>query len=647
MATIVAQTGSFNISTHNPYISGYVQWRETYDDSTYIATNKTKVEMRAYLHRTNIYDGATYITNTPVTRIMHFGDEQLSDESSVSFSIPGNTSASGGEYIAVYSALKEITHNADGSKSLNLGFHMWNTESGVAGDSFRVPTVRHTVQLITIPRASTFGTITGNTIGGSCTVNITRANSSFTHQLWYKVGNSGWYDLGKGIGTSKTFTIDEATANQFTTTSSGTMQLCVRTFNGTTQVGSDVYKDVTVYVPDYTPDATSGVEIWGNKLFNGEYVEGKSTLTVWIDATTDYGASIVSYSSTIDGKTYSGYTFTTDTLSSGSHRVTTTIKDSRGKTKTIYSDTIYVESYSSPQILSVSVKRDETTPSTVVVSVSGIVSPINNKNTMKVEVTLAGVTKTLSTSGYTFNNSVTFTSVDSENSYTATVTLTDAYTSVSSDGVVSTIAVTMDFYNTGKGIAIGKVAEKNGLEVDWESWFNKGSFHNGIGFIDGDRNKLGAMMMGNGELFFSKTGEMFPNLIIHAGNIRSFLTSAIAENKDVEYGTSGVWTYRKSNDGTAECWCTYTHETAVSKSWGSMYYSDSLTPRINYPFTFTDRPIENVTFKGETSAGWLYTEGGGFSLNSTTQSGQYGVCRPTSIGSSKLVFDYYVIGKWK
>ena len=145
MATVIAQQGTFDISTYNPYISGYVQWRETYDSSTYIDTNKTKVEMKAYLHRTNVYDGATYITNTPVTRIMHFGDEQISDTGSVSFSIPGNTSSSGGEYIIVYAASKEITHNADGSKKLNLGFHMWNEESGVAGNSFRVATVRKEV----------------------------------------------------------------------------------------------------------------------------------------------------------------------------------------------------------------------------------------------------------------------------------------------------------------------------------------------------------------------------------------------------------------------------------------------------------------------------------------------------------------------
>jgi hypothetical protein len=43
----------------------------------------------------------------------------------------------------------------------------------------------------------------------------------------------------------------------------------------------------------------------------------------------------------------------------------------------------------------------------------------------------------------------------------------------------------------------------------------------------------------------------------------------------------------------------------------------------------------------------MYSEAGGFSLNTTTQTAQYGVCRPTSISAAELKFDFYIIGKWK
>jgi hypothetical protein len=639
----MATGGNINGTTKNSSgttLSHYGTWIYWTINSQDIENNTSNITIEVRVQRTDGYTGTTAYN--------------LEDKPDVSLYVGGSAKTPSTYFLdtrnqqvsIIADWTGNVSHNSDGTFSLSL-----TCSWGVLGISaLATGNISGTAVLNTIPRASKIGTVTGNTIGDSCTVNITRASSSFTHQLWYKVGNSGWYDLGKGIGTSKTFTIDMATANQFTTTYSGTMQLCVRTFNGTTQVGSDVYKDVTVYVPNYDITAT-GVDILGKNLLDGIYVQGKSYLTAAIASGSGFGADIVSYSSTIDGKTYSGNRFNTDPLSSGTHRVTTTIKDSRGKTTTVYSAYITVQPYESPKITALQAKRSDSDPSTVTVQVKGYVSPISNKNTMKVEVTLAGVTETLSTSGYKFDNTITFTGVNTDETLTPTATVTDIYTSTSFNSTLSTVAVTMDFYKTGKGIAIGKVAEKDGLEVDWESWFNKGSFHNNIGFIDRDRNKLGAMAMLNGDLLFSLPGQLIPNIVIHTGNISSYLesmlTSTIAENKDVEYGTSGVWTYRKWVDGTAECWCTYTLETAVSKSWGSMYYSDSLTPRINYPFTFTNRPIENVTFKGETSAGWLYTEGGGFSLNSTTQSGQYGVCRPTSIGSSKLVFDYYVIGKWK
>lgn len=694
MAIVNGKSGTFNISTKNPYISGYVKWQETYDNSTYLSTNITNVKMDMYLHRTNIYSGDTYIddTRSDFTRIAHFGANAYTDKTFPTASerrIAGTTSSGGGAYTKVFSADWDIPHDTNGSKSVTIGFEMSNTSGNdTAGNSFTVPKTTATVTLTSIPRASTFKSVSGDTIGSSVTVTLDVKSSSYTHQLWYKVGNSGWYDLGKGIGSSKTFTIDSATANQFTSTSSGTMQLCVRTYNGTTQIGDDVYKDVTVYVPGYNV-SSSGITLTGNNLLSGMYVKGKSTVTVKISASTSYGASIVSYSSTIDGKTYNGSSFTTSPLSNGTHKVTTVIKDSRGQTVTKESASITVYEYSSPSITTFTAVRNSTTPTTINVTIAGEVSSVNSKNTRSVTVTIGGQSKDISTSSYTFSGTTTFTGISTDNSYTAVATVTDSITSTSKSVMIPTAAVTLDFYNTGKGIAVGKVAEKDGLEIDWATDFNKAvkfsdyiksecpvkfyttrrgrfnllvpsnadsssspSLYPSIGFgssgsLDSDSANI------YGYLFVTPSGELkimagvYTYTFLNDGNIGSYLTSAIADNRDVEYGTSGVWTYRKLDNGTAECWCTYTHETAVSKSWGSMYYADSLTPRINYPFTFTSRPIENVTFKGETSAGWLYTEGGGFSLNSTTQTGQYGICRPTSIGSSKLVFDYHVIGKWK
>lgn len=152
MATQTGNSGTYNIYSENQYISGYVQWTETYDDATYITTNKTTITQRAYLHRTNIYSGETAVIEVPGERIMYFGESQVADSSNLNLSIAGTTTSGGGPYTEVYSASYEITHDADGSKLIELGFYMNNNYTGEGGNAFRVPKTTSNVTLMTIPR---------------------------------------------------------------------------------------------------------------------------------------------------------------------------------------------------------------------------------------------------------------------------------------------------------------------------------------------------------------------------------------------------------------------------------------------------------------------------------------------------------------
>lgn len=57
----------------------------------------------------------------------------------------------------------------------------------------------------------------------------------------------------------------------------------------------------------------------------------------------------------------------------------------------------------------------------------------------------------------------------------------------------------------------------------------------------------------------------------------------------VEQGTSGVWTYRKWSDGTAECWCVYNFGSAtITNEYGYAYYAT--TAAVTFPVAFTDAP---------------------------------------------------------
>ena len=63
--------------------------------------------------------------------------------------------------------------------------------------------------------------------------------------------------------------------------------------------------------------------------------------------------------------------------------------------------------------------------------------------------------------------------ISANSSYDVRLTITDAFESVTRSEVIPTAAVTMDFRNGGKGVAIGKVSEKDGFEVAWDSTFTK------------------------------------------------------------------------------------------------------------------------------------------------------------------------------
>ena len=82
MAIITGRSGTFNISTANQYISGYVKWVETYDSDTYAETYLSTITMTAYLHRTNTYNQDTY-ASTEFYRTMVIGGNVLGDTSTL------------------------------------------------------------------------------------------------------------------------------------------------------------------------------------------------------------------------------------------------------------------------------------------------------------------------------------------------------------------------------------------------------------------------------------------------------------------------------------------------------------------------------------------------------------------------------------
>ena len=245
MAWVNGKSGTYNISTNNSAISGYVKWEEQYD----VVTNKSLLSQTAYLHRTNIYSGATYFYGGTVYRTAYFGSETVDHTAVTDMSIPGNTSSNGGAYVQVYTASLIVDHNADGSKSLTLGFSMSNNVTGVAGESFTVPKTTATVSLTTIPRA-TKPTLsaTSVTMGSTMRITLTPADSSFKHKIRYEFGSLVSQIAGMTSGADFTsqgttyhdFTPPGSLAAQIPSANSGTAKLIIYTYRADdTHVGTE------------------------------------------------------------------------------------------------------------------------------------------------------------------------------------------------------------------------------------------------------------------------------------------------------------------------------------------------------------------------------------------------------------------------
>ncbi len=313
------------------------------------------------------------------------------------------------------------------------------------------------------------------TMGTSATITLAPASPTFKHKLKYSfAGASNLVDglsIGSGFSalgnTTVTFTPPISLGEYIPTLMSSNATLYCTTYDESGKQIGDIQKiALTINVPSYTP--TVSVDIVGDNLLSGDYVQNKSYATVMISGSGKYGSVIQSYITEVDGITYFSDNFPTVRFTSGTKTFAVKVIDSRGQEAIDNSNTIYVYPYATPSITSFTASRG-TNETTVSARLVGSVSSVNNKNTSSLTIELNGVTKTV-TSGET----VTFTGLDTDKTYTAIARVTDYYATVARSISISTVDVTMDFNASGKGVALGKVSEKDAFEVNMNTEFLKG-----------------------------------------------------------------------------------------------------------------------------------------------------------------------------
>ena len=484
----MAKSGSFTGSTNNEYIVPKITWSATQS----VSGNYSDVTATLTYSRTN----TGYTTGGTWNGSITINGTKATGSKYIEITHNSNTAA--------LTAKTRVYHKTDGSKSITI-----SASGSISGSSLSSTTISQSVTLDIIPRATTPVLSVSNVdMGGTVTITLNRASSSFTHRLSYSFGSLTGQTSGisspAAQDTSRTFTPPLSLADQIPKATSGTCTITCKTYNGSTLIGTKTVK-LTVRVPASVVPTINSVSVKeataGIAEKFGVFVQRKSTLSVTISASGAHGSSISSYRTMLQSTTYNGSTFTSNVITaSGTVTLKTTVTDSRGRTASRETN-ITVIAYSPPQITSMQVYRIDTNGNAsdegerIAISVKYSVASIDNKNTRTYKVSYkqydaASFTQFASgTAETSFDGVLKYTAaptISADYSYSVKFELADYFTAVPVTLDISTAYPIMDFRSNGKGIAFGKVSEKDAFEVAMDAHFTKSVTTHGEVEVYGD-----------------------------------------------------------------------------------------------------------------------------------------------------------------
>lgn len=436
-----------------------------------IANNSSRVSWRATVDR----DGGYRTWNAENGSVLSVWLNGASIyKSNLSFDTQGQeTTLASGE--------TTIPHESDGTKTFSV-WASFDPNNGVHGNI----TISTKYTLSSLPRSSAVAGLDGDrNLGSRHTIRIDRKASSFTHQVWYRVFGSDWIDLGKNHTTSVSFTPSLDLARYLPKSSSGVMDICVRTYNGTTQIGSDVYSNGWYFkIPDSVKPTFTGLSLTDMNTAARQLLSGNDFLQIISDiqvnfnnASGAYGSTITGYRAEIVNKkmvvTKNGGSFGIMNFS-GLATIRAYVVDSRGKQSDTKDITINVIEYYAP-FFSFSALRTRGNPNTLQVLRNARIAPIMQSGKQRNVMSLTFKVAQIGNENFTDDNgsaSGNFTSIHtltnsaanmagnypSNKSFVIIGKLEDKFTRVEFLATVATESVVMSYDKNGR-VGIGKVAE--------------------------------------------------------------------------------------------------------------------------------------------------------------------------------------------
>lgn len=394
---------------------------------------------------------------------------------------------SGGSTITLGTTKHTVSHDSDGKKSVTIS-GTFNIQATLSGSYVSSLTASSTVTLDTIPRSSSLSiSTTSLNVGGTITASITRASSSFTHDVEFYI-NSTYYKKYTGVATSQAFVIPTSWYNAMPTSSSCTAYCRITTYNNGTQIGSQASKSFTVNVPANIKPSLGTISLdpvnitTADGVSRNMLVKGKNKITVSVSGCkAGDGSGIKSYTfAVLSGSTVIATTTTTSTSVSlgpfsqvGALKFRLSVTDNRGRTADNNGGepTWECYDYEAPYFSVFNAYRANSDGSE---NVNGTYLkcdytskywPVNSTNNISVKVNYGGQ----------ISDSTLINLGEDSATYQVYLTITDNYGGSNKSSIVTVFGQSriINITSDGTGVAIGKMAEsKELLECRWPAKFN-------------------------------------------------------------------------------------------------------------------------------------------------------------------------------
>lgn len=387
------------------------------------------------------------------------------------------------------------------------------------------------------PAASTLSTSSG-TLGTDLTLTVTKYNSGFTHTIKYTCGTASGTICTKVSDTAVKWTSTTgntvALSSQNTTGQSVTVKFTIETYSGSSLVGTNTHTIQMTIPGTVIPKINMTVtDATGYHRTFGAYVQGRSKLQIEVTPELAYGSPITSYLIQGDGKTYTNPSVTTDVIQGkGVITVTARVTDARGRTSPEASAPISVLEYAPPSVNVVAYRCNssgtaDSEGAYMRVGFTSSIASLANMNAANYTITYSNgsTSKTLSGSGAAYTSDVI--ACDVSTVWMVEVKVSDKVGSTTKAAVIPIAFTLMDFYKTGKGISLGKVATRDGFDCAMPAYFTD-SVTLDKGFVDG--SDTGWIRLSNCVQYRLKSGYVtviggsYSDITLNAGDYTSLGT---------------------------------------------------------------------------------------------------------------------------